>query len=219
MYQNIFVKTNTNEAWIWDDNQGLTHFNYTPYAYKRDPNGKYRSLYGQPLTKITNFVKNDPELFESDVPETTRILVDMYGKSDMPSNGIVVMTFDIEVEMITGLPDPTLGNNEVTSIAYHDSATNQYTILVLDKKRKLNAGTTDNKSVVPCYDEKTLLLKFLDAIQEIQPHIMTGWNCDAFDIPYLFNRIKRVLGKNNAHRLSPIGEIFFSPYRNRYTIA
>ena len=219
MYQNIFVKTNTNEAWIWDDNQGLTHFNYTPYAYKRDPNGKYRSLYGQPLTKITNFVKNDPELFESDVPETTRILVDMYGKSDMPSNGIVVMTFDIEVEMITGLPDPTLGNNEVTSIAYHDSATNQYTILVLDKKRKLNAGTTDNKSVVPCYDEKTLLLKFLDAMQEIQPHIMTGWNCDAFDIPYLFNRIKRVLGKNNADRLSPIGEIFFSPYRNRYTIA
>lgn len=218
MYQNIFVKTNTNEAWIWDDERGLIHFEYTPYAYKKDPNGKYVSLYGEKLSKITNFTKNDPNLLESDVPETTRILVDMYGDSDIPSKGIVTMAFDIEVEMITGLPDPTLGNNEITSIAYHDSATDKYTILILDKKRKLQSKTSDKNLVIPCTDEKTLLLKFLDAIQEIQPHIMTGWNCDAFDIPYLFNRIKRVLGKSNAYRLSPIGEIFYSPYRNRYTI-
>jgi DNA polymerase elongation subunit (family B) len=61
-------------------------------------------------------------------------------------------------------------------------------------------------------------LKFIDAIQEIQPHVMTGWNCDAFDIPYLYNRIKRVLGKKQAQNLSVIGEMFYSPYRNRYTI-
>lgn len=218
MYQNIFVKTNTKEAWVWDDTKGLMHFEYTPYAYKKDPNGKYISLYGDKLSKVTNFIKNDPDLFESDIAETTRILVDMYGDSDMPSKGIVTMTFDIEVEMITGIPDPTQGNNEVTSIAYHDSATNHYTILVLDKKRKLENKTTDNKTVIPCYDEKTLLLKFIDAIQEIQPHVMTGWNCDAFDIPYLHNRIKRVLGKKHANNLSVIGEMFYSPYRNRYTI-
>jgi len=218
MYQNIFVKTNTKEAWVWDDAKGLMHFEYTPYAYKKDPNGKYISLYGDKLSKVTNFVKNDPDLFESDIAETTRILVDMYSDSDMPSKGIVTMTFDIEVEMITGIPDPTQGNNEVTSIAYHDSATNQYTILVLDKKRKLDGKTTDNKKVIPCPDEKTLLLKFIDAIQEIQPHVMTGWNCDAFDIPYLHNRIKRVLGKKHANSLSVIGEMFYSPYRNRYTI-
>ena len=218
MYQNIFVKTNTKEAWVWDDEKGLLHFEYTPYAYRKDPNGKYISLYGDKLSKITEFVKNDPDLFESDIAETTRILVDMYGNSDMPSKGIVTMTFDIEVEMITGIPDPTQGNNEVTSIAYHDSATNHYTILVLDKKRKMEGKTTENKTVVPCSDEKTLLLKFIDAIQEIQPHVMTGWNCDAFDIPYLHNRIKRVLGKKQANNLSVIGEMFYSPYRNRYTI-
>jgi DNA polymerase elongation subunit (family B) len=89
---------------------------------------------------------------------------------------------------------------------------------VLDKQRKLDSKTTDNKTVIPCYDEKTLLLKFIDAIQEIQPHVMTGWNCDAFDIPYLYNRIKRVLGKKQANNLSVIGEMFYSPYRNRYTI-
>lgn len=47
---------------------------------------------------------------------------------------------------------------------------------------------------------------------------MTGWNCDAFDIPYLYNRIKLILGKKHASNMSVIGELFYSPYRNRYTI-
>lgn len=218
MYQNIFVKTNTNEAWIWDDKKGLTHFNFTPYAYKKDPNGKYRSIYGDKLSRTTSFVKNDPNLFESDVPETTRILVDMYGDSDMTSEGIVTMGFDIEVEMITGTPDPQLGNNEITSIAYHDSATNEYTMLVLDKTRRVESRTIGNRHIVSCQNEKDLLLKFLDGMETIGPHVITGWNIDKFDIPYLYNRIKKVLGKKTAHRLSPIGEMFYSPYRERWTI-
>ena len=219
MYQNIFVKTTTNEAWVWDDKKGLTHFNYTPYAYKKDPNGKYQSLHGDKLSRVTSFVKNDPNLFESDVPETTRILVDMYGDSDMPSEGIVTMAFDIEVEMITGTPDPQLGNNEVTSIAYHDSATSEYTVLILDKRKRVESKTIDNRHIVSCQNEKDLLLKFIDAIQTIRPHVMTGWNVDNFDVPYLYNRIKRVLGKKVANQLSTIGEMYYSPYRNRYSIA
>lgn len=219
MYQNIFVKTTTNEAWVWDDKKGLKHFNYTPYAFRKDPKGNYRSIFGDKLSKVTSFVKNDPDLFESDVPETTRLLVDMYGDSDLPSNGIITMAFDIEVEMISGTPDPELGLNEVTSIAYHDSVTSEYTVLVLDKKRKVESSTIGNRHIVSCVNEKDLLLKFLSALEEIRPHILTGWNSDNFDIPYLYNRIKRLLGKKVAHRLSPIGEVYYSPYRNRYSIA
>ena len=51
MYQNIFVKTTTNEAWVWDDKKGLTHFNFTPYAYKKDPNGNV-------INNDTDFVKS-----------------------------------------------------------------------------------------------------------------------------------------------------------------
>ena len=218
MYQNIFVKTNTNEAWVWDDKKGLMHFNFQPYAYKKDPNGKFQSIHGDKLTRVHSFVKNDPNLFESDVPETTRVLVDMYGDSDMPSEGIVTMGFDIEVEMITGLPDPQLGNNEITSIAYHDSATNEYTMLVLDKRKRVESRTIGNRHIVSCQNEKDLVLKFLDGMEAIGPHVITGWNIDKFDIPYLYNRIKKVLGKKTAHRLSPIGEMFYSPYRERWTI-
>lgn len=219
MYQNIYVKTNTREAWVWDDKLGILHFNYTPYAYRRDTNGKYKSIYGEKLTKITNFVKNDPLLLESDVPETTRILVDMYHNTDSMSSGHKILTFDIEVEMITGTPDPQLGNNEITSIAFHDSTTNEYTILILDKTNQVKSEKKNDRTIISCQTEKILLLKFLDLLEEIQPTIMTGWNITNFDIPYLYNRIKGVLGKKTSLRLSPINHIFYSPYRNSYTFA
>lgn len=219
MYQNIYVKTNTQEAWVWDDKKGLLHFNYTPYAYRKDSNGKYRSIHGEKLTKVTNFVKNDPSLLESDVPETTRILVDMYHDNDSVSVGHKILTFDIEVEMITGTPDPQLGNNEITSIAFHDSVVNEYTILILDKKNRVKSEKKGDRTIISCQTEKILLLKFLDLLEEIKPTIMTGWNITNFDVPYLYNRIKAVLGKKTALRLSPIGHIFYSPYRNSYAIA
>ena len=72
-------------------------------------------------------------LFESDVPETTRVLVDTYTDSDLPSEGHVILTYDIECEMESGLPNPEEATNELTSIALHDSATKQYWVLVMDK--------------------------------------------------------------------------------------
>ncbi len=62
-------------------------------------------MYGDKLTRVSKWDKEESdELFESDVPETTRVLVDIYD-SDIPSVGHRVLTFDIEVEMISGLPN------------------------------------------------------------------------------------------------------------------
>jgi len=218
MYQNIFVKSRTREAWVWDDQKGLLHFKYSPYAYKRDSKGKYTSMYGEKLSKVTDFERYDPNLLESDVSDTTRILIDMYGDSDIPSTGHRVMTFDIEVEMVTGTPDPQTGNNEITSIAYHDSVTDVYTVLVLDKKGRVKSRTQGNQVIVSCPNERTLLLKFLSGMDEIRPTIITGWNINAFDIPYIYNRISNVLGKRKAACLSPIEEVYYSSHRDTYTI-
>jgi DNA polymerase elongation subunit (family B) len=129
------------------------------------------------------------------------------------------MTFDIEVEMITGLPDTQKAKNEITAIALHDSATDTYYALVLDKLGKVKNTETGNRVVRSYHNEKELLHAFLTIYETIRPTIITGWNIDQFDVPYLFNRITNVLGRNNATRLSPIGECFYSPYRNRWSFA
>ncbi len=223
MYQNIYYERQKNLIHLWDDKSGYQTFPYRKYAYKKDPYGEYRSMYGDKLTKIGKWEKDEAEdLFESDVPETTRVLVDIYD-NDLPSNGHRVLTFDIEVEMITGLPNTKEAKNEITAIAAHDGATKLFDVFVLDKERKVKNKATnfskDGREVkVHIFDnERNLLYAFLNYYEEINPTILTGWNIDFFDIPYLYNRIKNVCGEGNAKRLSPIGECFWSPYREKWS--
>ena len=219
MYQNIYYQREKNLIHLWDDKRGYSSFPYTRYAYERAENGEARSIYGDKLTKIYKFKKDDPDLFESDVPETTRALVDLYSDTDDVSEGHVVLTYDIECEMESGLPNPEEAKNALTSIALHDSATNQYWVLVMDKDGLMVEKTTDKAIVIPFKDERDMLMKYLELYEMINPSIVTGWNIDYFDTPMLYNRIKRLLGERQANRLSPIGQCFWSPYRKRFFMA
>ena len=208
---------------MWDDTNGYQTMPYRKYAYKKDPHGQFRSMNGDRLTRIGKWEKDEAEdLFESDVPETTRVLVDIYD-SDLPSIGHRVMTFDIEVEMVSGLPNTKEAQNEITAIAAHDSATKIFDVFVLDKNRKIkdnkNGFEKDGrKTIVHIFDnEKNLLLAFLNYYEEVNPTILTGWNIDFFDIPYLYNRIKNVCNEGHAKRLSRIGQCYYSPYRDKWS--
>jgi len=223
MYQNIFYERTKNLIHLWDDKSGYQTMQYRKYAYKKDPHGQFRSMYGDKLTRIGKWEKDEAEdLFESDVPETTRVLVDIYD-SDLPSTGHTVLTFDIEVEMISGLPNTKEAQNEITAIAAQDNISRVYDVFVLDKQRKIKNNAKnfdkDGRTVnVHVFDnEKNLLLAFLNYYEQINPTILTGWNIDFFDIPYLYNRIKNVCGERHAKRLSPIGECFYSPYREKWS--
>jgi DNA polymerase elongation subunit (family B) len=219
MYQNAYYQRQKNLVHIWDDKRGYFNFPYTRYAYEKADRGEFTTLYGDKVTKIYKFHKDDPGLFESDVAETTRVLVDTYTESDLPSEGHVTLTYDIECEMESGLPNPEEATNELTSIALHDSATNQYWVLVMDKAGDLIEKKTDKCIVIPFRTEEEMLLKYLELYEMINPTIVTGWNIDYFDTPMLYNRIKRLLGEKTANRLSPIGECFWSPYRKRFFMA
>ncbi len=219
MYQNIYFQREKNLMHLWDDNLGYRTFPYTRYAYKKATHGEYTSIYGDRLTKVYKYSKDDTDLFESDVAETTRVLVDLYTDSDIPSTGHRVLVYDIEVEMESGLPDPTIASNGITSIALHDSVSNHYWVLILDENGKLQKKQTDTTTIIPFSTERQLLETYLDLYEQINPSIVTGWNIDYFDTPYLYNRLTNVLGESHAKRLSPIGQCFYSPYRQRYFIA
>ena len=219
MYQNIYYQREKNLIHLWDSKRGYMAYPYTRYAYERAERGEFKSIYGDKLTKIYKFKGDDPNLFESDVPETTRALVDMYSESDDVSDGHVILTYDIECEMTSGIPDPLEATNELTSIALHDSATKQAWVLVMDKEGKMVEKTTDKCIVFPFRDERDMLAKYLELYEMINPSIVTGWNIDFFDTPMLYNRIKRLMGEKQANRLSPIGQCFWSPYRKRYFMA
>jgi DNA polymerase elongation subunit (family B) len=185
LYQNIYYQRNTNTVHIWDDVKGYFTVPYTRYAFKPAINGEWESIYGERLTKVFKYSKEDEGLLETDVPEVTRMLVDLYTDSDIPSKGHKILTFDIEVEMISGMPDTEKATNEITSIAMHDSVSDFYYVLILDKDRALTHSKSDNREILPFDNEANLLSKFLNIYESIGQTILTVWNIDFFDITYL----------------------------------
>ena len=92
----------------------------------------------------------------------------------------------------------------ITSIAYLDKVTGDREVLVLDIKGRLK--NIDTKYSVRVFrDERDMLTYFINRFAEIQPTVITGWNTDGFDIPYLVNRIKRIMGMGAVKKLSPCG--------------
>jgi DNA polymerase elongation subunit (family B) len=219
MYQNVYFEKENNLIHCWDDEKGYFTSKYRRYAYVRDGNGSHTSIHGERLKKI-NFWKQDDglELYESDVNEMTRYLIDQYGDSDEVSTGHTVLTFDIEVEMNSGLPDTIEAKNAMTSVAGHDSVSGDYFVYVVNKGEKIDKTIKGAK--VESFDtEEQMLMAFLNKWKEINPTIITGWNIDFFDVTYLYNRMKRMLGESVANQLSPIGKVHWNKYRNRYLIA
>lgn len=222
-YQNIYIDNEEDGkvVYVWDDVKGLRSYPEKDfrYAYVPDPKGKYLSMTGKKLSKTYRFIRGHKDVFESDLPMETRVLTDLYLKDDEPSTGNVVLFFDIEVSMENGVPNVHTPNNEVTSIAMMDSVTKQYTVLVLDKKQLYEDRESESTNIIFCDSEETLLRMFINVYEEIAPTIITGWNSNRFDVPYLYNRIRQVCGPDVANRLSPIGKVKYSDRLERYKIA
>ena len=223
MYQNIYVEDGEGRGTVhlWDDQNGYTTlpFSQFNYAYKPDNNGSVVSMTGVRVSKTKYYKFDDPTMFESDIPRETRVLTDLYLQNDTPSTGHKVVFFDIEVSMENGIPNIENPNNEVTAITLYDSVTKEYTVLVLDKtvsRGNYKKGDTDTYFFK---DEIDLLYKFVDVYESIGPTIITGWNSDYFDVPYLYNRLKQQCGNGVANKLSPIGKLKYSKFRKKWMIA
>jgi DNA polymerase elongation subunit (family B) len=112
---------------------------------------------------------------------------------------ISVVNIDIEVAADQGFPDIQTADKEITAITMKKN--DMYVVLGCGE------FTTDNPNVkyIKCNNEYALLLKFLDIWRSktFSPDVVTGWNIDLFDIPYLVNRITKIHGVNFARKLSP----------------
>ena len=223
MYQNIYFEIKTKKVHLWDDVKGYETFKFKPYAYKKSPTGTYTSLFGDKLTKVYNYDPKQRGLFESDVPAETRVLVDRYADSDEISKGHRTLFFDIEVKVTEGFPSPDEAPNEVTSIGFNDCTDDTYHCLVLDPEGKVDLNHPDilrNNFNVETFDsEFDLLQRFFARYREINPTIISGWNTEKFDVPYLYNRACKIVGKKVASMFSPIGIVQWSDFKSKHRIA
>jgi len=114
---------------------------------------------------------------------------------------IQLVTLDIETTSEQGFPDVHSCVEELLTISLQDYSTKK---IITWGVKPFNVKQ-DNHNYIQCDSEFDLLNKFIEWWMQYTPDVITGWNIQLFDIPYIQGRIKRVLGEKLMKRLSPWG--------------
>jgi DNA polymerase elongation subunit (family B) len=127
---------------------------------------------------------------------------------------IDVCSLDIETDYDNGFPTPDKAEHEVLAITVKSSKDNVYRVWGCGDYNPDNAMIKPVK-YIKCEDEYQLLLKFLDYWVSASPDVITGWNVRFFDIPYLVNRVSRMLGLDQVKKFSPWGLVDYRKIARR----
>lgn len=169
------------------------------------------SIYGEKLSKINFTDISDAREFvkeHSDVAEiygqtsfAHQFIAQRYpGEIKFSINHFKIVGVDIETEFDeTGFPKPALAAQKITSISCKIFGKRGYHIFSTKPFKKQD----EHDEFHLAGSETEMLAAFLGWWNRTKPDIMTGWNIIGFDVPYLVNRLTKVLGESQAAKLSP----------------
>ena len=193
-----------------------TRENYNPTLFvSSKKKTKYMTLEGQYVEKIKpgtvresrDFIKQYEWVDNFNVYGQDRFIYqyisDSYPEDEVKFDisKIRLYTIDIETRSENGFPDVAAADQEILLISMQDYNTKEImTWGVGPFKIK-----QDNVRYLQFNNEHDLLSSFIQWWIENTPDIVTGWNIQLFDIPFIAKRIERVLGTKLMKRLSPWG--------------
>jgi len=189
----LFIRSQTESKYksLLDDN--LEPIQCLDINDAKDFMKKYRDVENFPIFGNTSFAyQYITEQYPADV--------------DFDISQLTIFTIDIETASENGFPNIDNPLEEVLLISLQDNITKKITTFGAKKFDVDNIQHITNKNnfeYVKCKDEADLLLTFLRFWQVNMPDVITGWNTQLFDMPYLVGRIKRVLGEDRVKDLSP----------------
>ena len=118
------------------------------------------------------------------------------GDIDYNVNQMRIYALDIEVQCENGFPDVEAAAEEMLSITIKDMVTKDFYVwAVRDFETKHNKFVFDT--------EREMLAHFIEWWVKHTPDILTGWNVNLYDVPYIARRVNRTLGEKWMRSLSP----------------
>jgi len=216
-YTNIQMVGNQILVRGYENGQRYTHRDvYNPTLFvSSKKKSKYRTLSGEyvepvkpgTIRETRDFITKYNDVDGFDVFGFERFIY-QYISDNYPEDQIEfdiskikLVTIDIETKSENGFPDVESASEEVLLITIQDYTTKE---IITWGTRPFN-NTHDNVDYRQCNDEHHLLSSFIQWWIENTPDVVTGWNCEFFDIPYIAGRLNRVLGAKLMKRLSPWG--------------
>ena len=201
---------------------GKRHFTEYPAKYTfyyEDPRGKYKSVYGDPLSRIVckntkDFrkevaINKGKKLFESDINPIFQCLSENYLNQDAPKLNIAFFDIETDFDPERGFADPADPFMGITSVSVYLQWMEAMICLAVPPKtltmEQAEAELEGIDNVLLFEKEADMLDTFLDLIQDAD--ILSGWNSEGYDIPYTVNRVARVLSKDDTRRFCLWGQL------------
>lgn len=220
-YISAQVTQNRQNVIVWErdanGNRDYRMFRAPYYFYVKNEDGDYRDIYGNKLARVDcsshkemwelrEALNNQGiRLYESDIGPEYKILSQHYFNK---SSGKLNITFyDIEVDYDKNVGYSTVANPyaPISSVALYHEYNGTFVIYVVPPSlewanSEIPKEVSDIAEVVLCKNEAELLRYLLAEIENTD--ILSGWNSDWFDAPYIYQRLLRVLGQEQANLLS-----------------
>jgi DNA polymerase elongation subunit (family B) len=187
--------------------------------YYDDPRGKFRTVYDTPVSRFSSRsykefqkelrINSNKRLWESDINPVFRCLEEHYLGANSPK--LQTAFFDIEVDFdpVRGFSRPDDPFNPITAISvYLDWMDKLVTLVVPPKSYSWETAQEICDKYDNCFlfeREEDLLNTFLDLIDDAD--ILSGWNSEGFDIPYMVMRTTKVLNKDDTRRFCLWGQL------------
>jgi DNA polymerase elongation subunit (family B) len=187
--------------------------------YYDDPRGKYRTIYDTPVSRFHSRnskeyhkelrIHSGKRLWESDINPIFRCLEHNYLGAASPK--LQTCFFDIEVDFdpVRGFSKPDDPFNPITAVTvYLDWLQKLVTLVKPPRSMSWDTAQEIAAQFDNCFlfeREDDLLGAFLDLIEDAD--IISGWNSEGFDIPYMVMRTARVLSKDDTRRFCLWGQM------------
>lgn len=217
-YTNIYTHANQIlERYIEDGERKMRKVPYEPTLYvNSNKQTAYKTIHGKQVEPRPFNSIRDARDFIRDYGKTSNSPVygmqqfayayinEEYPTRTFDMDGFNILNFDIETVSDDGFPDIGKANKAILSVAFRLTGDKSIVIATPGSGKYVPGPGID---FIECKDEVALLYKFIDIWVAFDPDIVTGWNIELFDIPYICNRIENRLSNDALKRLSPWGMV------------
>ena len=226
-YVGSYHDWDTDTIMVWERDEGgrkVVAHHAPHYFYVEDENGEHQSIFGHKLKKL-DFDSGDElkavarqygQKFESDIRPEAKVLMNEYYDRPVPKVHFAFVDIEVDYNSAIGFSSPENPYAPINAVTVYQSWTGEYWTYAVPPRGWKDDGTFQDKiaamweehklgfkpNVVICRNEVELLTAMLDDIQSAD--IISGWNSEYFDLPYIMKRLERVLPKL-THKMCFLG--------------
>ena len=186
----LYVVSNKPTNWKTLDGRYAKPIQFDTVGEARDFKDKYKDVEGFEVHGYDRFLYQ-------------YISSEFANEVDYDIKTLKITSLDIEVACENGFPNVRECAESLLAITVQDFQTRKLKVFATRDYH----NTRKDVDFIYCDSEEHLLRSFLAYWQTDFPDVLTGWNVELYDVPYICGRLERLFGEKEMRQMSPWGMV------------